>query len=344
LYANKTRGNTEQVAHGLKRSDLSPANLIALLAKRNQPLKKYLFKQLTLKKRSTKNVILDDSHFLQVAALQNQLKSVWVYIQRDKSQISALTQQYYARGEDGKTSAILSLIRETNTANADISVSEDIYLSDFRDAYISFAYKYSGYSWLETQLAAGHKSVKSLRTYLRKRQWKTHGEQRVGEVIENLWNEIRSRRVVDPAILRAMADRGEISDEQRKRWMQHKDRTRVGMGCKDIKHPPKDISPEHPPGRSCIIHRCNLCSHGVIFEDSLDHQTRRFAELEQLKRDIPLNSWYQSSFPVELDAIEYALTLFEQKLVSDRRTFWKTEIDAGRHRPLNMEGSYGTKS
>ncbi|MES2948145.1 MAG: hypothetical protein V4858_06325 [Pseudomonadota bacterium] len=341
LYSNKDRGNTEQVAHGQKRSDLSPANLVELLVGRTKPLRAFFSKEIALLSKRLVEIGADEDSLDRISALRLQLASAWVYIQRDDSEISRLTSQNYALGPDGKKSAMLCLIQETNSSNDGAVVPESITLSDFRDAFISFSYQYSGYSWLETQLAAGHTSVESLTTYLRKRRWKTYGEGRVVAFFESFWTEIKTRRIADPAVLRAMADRGEISDEQRVRWINHKDRTRVGMGCKDFTHPPKDISPEHVEGDGCRVQRCTLCRLGVVFDDSVDHLARRRAELAWIKREIPLNSWYQSSFPLEVEATEHALKNFAPELVPERQSFWETEIREGRHVPLNMEGEYG---
>lgn len=344
LYSNKERGNTEQAAHGQKRSDLSPANLVELLVGRTKPLRDFFSKEIALMSKQLVKVGADEDSLARISILRYQLASAWVYIQRDDSEISTLTSQNYAVGPDGKKSAMLCLIQETNSSNNGVVVPESITLSDFRDAFISFTYQYSGYSWLETQLAAGHTSVNSLTTYLRKRRWKTFGEGRVVAFLESFWTEIKTRRIADPAVLRAMADRGEISDEQRVRWINHKDRTRVGMGCKDFTHPPKDISPEHVEGDGCRAQRCTLCRLGVVFDDSVDHLARRLAELAWIKREIPLNSWYSSSFPLEVEATELALKNFAPELVAERQSFWEREIREGRHVPLSMEGEYGPNS
>lgn len=342
LYSNKGRGNTQQIAQGRMRSDLSPANLIKLLVGRTKPLREFLSKEIDSLGMRLVNEGADEH--ARVSKLRIQLASAWVHIQRDDSEISALNSQNYALGPDGKKSAMLCLIQETNSSNRDVVVPETITLSDFRDAFVSFTYQYSGYSWLITQLAAGHASVNSLKDYLRKRRWKTHGEGRVVALLESLWTEIKDRRVVDPAILRAMADRGEVSEQQRVRWMNHKDRTRVGMGCKDFKRPPKNIAPEHIESAGCAVHRCTMCKQGVIFEDSVDLLARRFAELDWIKREIPLNSWYQSSFPLEVEATALALKNFDPAVEKARVSFWEKEIREGRHVPLSMEGEYGSNS
>lgn len=339
LYANKGRGNTRQKAFGKKDSDLSPANMVELLVGRTTPLRECLIKELaSLNRQALSN---DSTEQRRIELLRNYLASGWVYVKRDDSAISTLTPQNYSAGTDGKSSAMLDLIRDTNRDNIGVAVPESYTLSDFRDAFISFAHEFTGYSWLETQLAAGHTNVNSLVTYLRNRRWKMHGEGRVRDMLTFLWAEIRERRIVDPAVLRAMAERGEVTQEQRIRWMNYKDRTYVGMGCKDFKNPPKNIAPEHVEGCGCVVQRCTLCKLGVIFDDSVDHLARRFAELEWTKREIPLNTWYQSSFPLEVQATEFTFKNFSPEVVEERVKFWEIEIREGRHVPLGMEGEYG---
>lgn len=343
LYSSKARGNTEQIAHGLKRSDKSRANLIKLLVKRTQPLREFLKLEIASMREQSGHDAIFERLAPQISLLRTQLASAWVHIQRDNSGISTLTSQNYAVGPDGKISAMLDLVQETNRSKCGNGVSEDIRLSDFRDAFISFTYKYSGHSWLEAQLAAGHTSINSLTSYMRKRQWKAYGEGRVVFLFDRFWNEIKTRRIADPSVLRAMCDRGEISEKQRDLWTQHRNLTRVGMGCLDFRRPPKEISPEHVEGDGCRVQRCILCPLGVLVEGSLNHLTRRFSELVWIKQEISLNSWYQSSFPLEVESIEAALTTFDAELAEMRLEYWATEIREYRHRPLSMEGSYGSK-
>jgi hypothetical protein len=219
-------------------------------------------------------------------------------------------------------------------------VSPSLNVSDLRDSFISFAYRNSGYQWLVAKLAAGHSSLGALTDYLRKHRWRAHGEAQVRKLQSALWSEIRERQVVDPAILHALVQRGEVSDVQRQRWLDHKDRTRVGMGCRDFYHPPREIAPEHKEGSGCRIQRCTLCRHGIVFSDSIELLARRLAELTWLRARIPLMSWIESSFPDELESLEATLELFDKTKVLSASESWKREIEGGRHRVLDQEGSY----
>jgi hypothetical protein len=338
IYANKARGNKEQAAIGLKKSLLGAGNLIKILWERSEPLREHLHEQPDATVEIAQG---GEDRQKQIAELRRLIQSPWIFVKRDDSVISALSLEAYSDGKDGRTPALRTIIQEINSSNSRISLSEEITLSDFRDAYIAFAYKASGYSWLVAKLAAGHSSIDSLVTYFRKKQWKAYGESRVAVFQNALWEEIINRRVVDPAILRAWVERGEVTDQQRIRWLNYKDRTRVGTGCKDFYRPPKSIAPQHEEGKGCRVQRCTLCRHAVVFDDSVDHLARRLAELIALKGQISLTSWHESSFPLEIRSIETVLEQFDLAVTQERSQHWANEILLGRHMPLSMEGAYG---
>ncbi|HDR9153354.1 TPA: hypothetical protein QDA88_005783, partial [Burkholderia vietnamiensis] len=262
----KSRGNTTQIAIGLNRSSLSPGNLLRFLAARTEPLREVL--------RSELSTLLAEPGELRVrnriAELRRCLRSPWLFVSsKDYSKIQALDATSYALESQGRTK-LHQIIRELNGNRPASDQIPLLALGDFRDAYISFAYEQSGYSWLVAQLAAGHGSHESLATYLRKRRWKAHGETKFRDFGNAMWREIEIHRAVDPAILAVWVQRGEVSDEQRYRWLAHKDRTRVGMGCRNFRKPPYRIAPDHIEGRGCRTQRCTLCEFGVVFSDSID--------------------------------------------------------------------------
>lgn len=339
VFAVKDRGYTEQSAIGLDKSSLAPGNLIRAMWTRTEPLRNQLRKEL----EKLNSEAASSQNEKRIVNLRRRIRSPWLYVSsRDNNEINSLNVPTYGTGPD-REHILRTLIREINAASAEKEpISTALTLADFRDAYISFAYETSGYSWLVAQLAAGHSSAESLKTYLRKKRWKAHGERKFGLFQRAMWGEILSRRVLDPAVIFAMVQRGDITDEQRRRWELHKDRTRVGTGCMDFKNPPKEIAPHHIKGSGCRVQRCTLCKFAVVFEDSLPHLARRLAELEYVKTTIPIVSWTESSFPDEVDATELTLTqCFEIAGVSEQLAFWKAEIATGRHIPLQMEGEYG---
>jgi hypothetical protein len=337
----KRRAGTEQVAVGAKKSTLSPGNIVLQLVERTMPLRDALRRKLDRVEQQLKALPSSEELRQEQSRLRASVKSPWLFcVARIECKILSLASNTY-HTEIGGGGFVRTLISEINEGREEErKINPSITSSDFRDAYIAFAYRNSGYSWLAAKIAAGHKSIESLKHYLRQRQWKEHSQSQVLHFTEKLWSEIQGRRVVDPAVLHALVQRGEVSEQQRLRWSEHKDRTRVGVGCVDFKNPPKIISPEHQAGSGCRVQRCTLCVNAVVFPDSLDHLARRQAELEFLRTNIPLVAWTESSFGDELVATEDVLKQFETSEVSARLAYWMHEISSGRHLVFGMEGAY----
>ena len=337
LRSVKTRGNTEQIAICQAKRELAPTNLVAEIIRVTRPLREYLRKQLS-------ELPLDADRSRR-SELERSARSVWLYPVRNgvirRLVMSDATRTLQA--DDGhKLDYLPRLAASLNRNISDPKQRIPVSLSsrNLRDAFISFAYANNGYSWLIAKLAAGHSDLNTTRTYLAKTHWARFGRSKVRKLTEALWREIGERRIVEPAFLYAMVQQGEITEVQRQRWLEHKDRTRIGVGCKDFKHPPKTLVPEHKEDTGCRAFRCTLCPHAVVFEDSLDHLARRKAELVWARENIPLVSWEQSIFPEELGSLEEVLQLFPSDKVDARLFVWKRKIECGEHSPRLQEGEY----
>jgi len=218
-----------------------------------------------------------------------------------------------------------------------------ITLSDLRDAWIGYAYANSGYSWLVAKLAAGHSDPATLRSYLRQRQWRVHGERQTLRLQDALWKEIRARRLIEPSTLRTMVEQGEITEEQRSRWETHKDRTRMGTGCRAPRHPPPRIAPDHAEGEVCRVQRCVICQHSLIFQDSFDGFACRKAELIYIRETMPVSMWLQSTWSDEAEVLDENLTLFNPEEVATRSAQWLADIRTGKVHLFDQEGSYADR-
>lgn len=342
VWAEKNRGNSIHFVVGRdKRSD-SVGAILKTLELRTKPLRQKILAQL----RDIDVEIARDPRNPKLLRKRKELekasKSPWLYIDGwSPGKISCLKDSSTLNIDTDGSSFMKGLIRDINLLSKDGKmVREDITPSDFRDAYIGFAYEFSNFNILAAQVAATHKNVSSTLRYLRQRQWRAHSAKKIRTFTEALWSEIENKRVVDPAILRGLVERGEVTKEQRIRWDLHKDRTRVGLGCKNFKNPPKHIAPQHVEGTGCRVQRCTLCEMGIVFDDSLDHLCRRVAELEHIRTQIPVPSWGISGFSLELTATENVLHSFEQSLVEGRIFHWKSQIVLGVHRVPDMEGAY----
>ncbi|MGV3682137.1 MAG: hypothetical protein ACO1PM_20820 [Acidovorax sp.] len=342
VWGEKSRGNSIHFVVGRdKRSD-SAGSILRTLEIRTRPLRKKILQQLqdvdSLLKTDPQNTDL----LLKHNDLQNASRSPWLFLSgTSPGIISYLSNSSMANLDTDGSSFLGGLILKINSSlPQDHKVRESITPGDFRDAYIGFAYEFSNYNILTAQIAATHKSADTTTLYLRQRRWRAHSAKKIHIFTQALWSEIETRRVVDPAILRGLVDRGEVTEEQRIRWSLHKDRTRLGLGCKDFKNPPQYIAPQHIRGTGCRIQRCTLCEHGIVFDDSVDHLCRRIAELEYLRGKISVPSWTASSFPDEIMVTEAVLQNFEKSKVKSRKSYWEQQIISGAHQVPDMEGSY----
>lgn len=271
--------------------------------------------------------------------------------------VAILNEKSYIHDTKGNASYLTALAREvneeirarsqaTNASEEGVEnsthclIPENIKASDFRDIYIGNEFLQSGYNLVIAKLAAGHVNMSTIRRYLATRAWRRHSEGSVRRLMDHFWGEVETHRICDPAILRALCDRGTITDEQRERWATGKDRTYLGMGCVNPRNPPKHIDPTHRPGRICRNqHRCTLCEHGIVFPDSLRDLCKRLAELDAIKMQMALAVWDRSD-DLKAERVKLVRTLnqFDPIAVADGVAHWKAEIEHGRHHILEWDG------
>jgi hypothetical protein len=357
LHSIKVRaGGTEQVHVGRNQEEWSPGNLVKKVIERSEPLRKLLKKQLAELETQTKGQRLTAAQTVQKAQLNRAIRSPWLHATKtgahkmenfDPSdpdwRVKVLTSADVARRSfPGEIEIIMHLQGEANAvlASQGQPLIKKITLSDARDAYINWAYSSSGYEWMMAKLAAGHTTIQAAISYLRTRALKQHGETAVRQLTTIVFDEIKTQKRLDPIFLYARVNRGSVSAEQRDRWAQGKDRTRVGTGCADFKHPPKHIAPHHQEGKGCRTQRCTLCEHAVVFDDSYPHFARRKAELLDHKGKVGMMVWATTDFPDELDKLDQALSSYDSMLVNVSLTHWQEEIKTGRHTPPSFEGAY----
>lgn len=278
-----------------------------------------------------------------IAANDDRMRSDAVASAAHTSQLNA---DYFVALAEGDVAKVLkaSEVRRKGIApsyNKPALISKSFTLSVLRDVFINNAYTSSGFNIFVAQAAAGHRSGTSLRNYLHNQVRRRRNYARGRTFQDHLFGEMR-RGVVDPVILRKLMDDGEITDEQRNRWLAYRDRTRQGTGCKNSKSPPEDIAPDHRLGETCRIQRCVICSNALVFLDSLDPIACRIAELVRIQMITPLLVWSNSSFRFEHDVAVATLAQpeFDAGEVAARVAFWSAEIAQGRHIVADMEGTY----
>lgn len=356
LHSIKVRaGGTEQVHVGQNKEEWSPGNLVKKVIERSEPLRAQLRSELKKLEQQTKGQLLTDAQTLQIAQLKQRIRSPWLLATKEwvcnieefdpkdpDWGIKALTPHDITARNFGGTNLIKYIQGQANTtlAGHGHTLIEEITLSDLRDAYINWAYSSTGYEWMMAKLAAGHTTIQAAISYLRTRALKQHGETAVRQLTTIVFDEIKTHKRLDPIFLYARVHRGTVSEEQRQRWAQGKDRTRVGTGCADFKNPPKHIAPHHQEGKGCRTQRCTLCNHAIVFNDSYYHLARRKAELLDHQCKVGIMVWATTDFPDELLILEQTLAGYDHALVAESLAYWQEEINAGRHVSPSFEGNY----
>ncbi len=344
IYGFKKRGRSEHFCIGRNKRSDAPGSILRTLVERTKPLREWVIKELTEVDQMLKEDTVSGSHKTELIKsrllLQERSKSPWLYVDPEGGIVHLTNQNCSIK--KGSGSFIRHVIQTLNLHEPpDRQVRESITAGDFRDAYISFAYEFSGYSILTAQRAAMHKSATTTQIYLGHKAWKAHSAKKVNGFGTAMWNEIEIHGTVDPTILRARMEHGDVTEEERKRLADYRIKTRIGVGCKDPKNPPPEVAPNHQQGSSCRIHRCTLCpQNAILFDDSYDGIAMRLAELENFRDNISVTVWVNSSFNEELDTAENLLKRFDPALVQERLVHWREAIKSGLHTPIGWEGAY----
>lgn len=338
VKAFKERAGVDQSAVSMVKPLTSPHNLIEALLRQTTNIRDRA--RVELRALEAQSRALDEP---ERARLRLIVESPWIYAPHyNKRPIAGvLDRRTYASTAAGGSPwrAFLHQLNVARSMRGEGPIPTALQLSDFRDAFISFAYRASGYQWLIARLAAGHTSMSSVQPYLNHLQWKVDGMARVRALQRALMSQL-GMGVVDAATLRVMVERGSTSEEQARRWLAMRDRTRVGMGCTTFESPPRTISPTHRAGRGCRVQRCAMCPSGLVFPDSEHLLARRVAELHWTRERIPLPAWISSSFPFELSRCLELLSGFDKDIVEMSIQEWSELIQKGLHLPPTLEGSY----
>lgn len=333
----------DQFALGANKSQLACGNLLQALVNQSAGLRTSLSVDLVGLTVQLSSVHPADRDTL-VARIKNMkamIRSPWLFEKSPRpsspSEISHLTSSFASTVGSRYMAAITRAVNESLQPSA--KKIKRIAISDLRDAYIEAQYERSGYSWLTAMLAAQHGSIDSVAVYLRKRQYKAHSEKRFLSVTEKMWESVIHRKAIDPTWIAGKLEGATAT--QLTRWQEGKDRTRVGMGCRDFYNPPKATSPSHVTGTGCRTQRCTLCPNGIVFTDSLKHIARRVEELLHIQSSISVMSWSQSTFPEEMEtALKILQEVFEAATVRTWRAYWSEQIRNGSLLPLSIEGVY----
>jgi len=216
--------------------------------------------------------------------------------------------------------------------------------SDWRDVFASFVFLQSRYSLLLLQWALGHKSMHSVRDYLRKKLWRRYSEKRVHDLQTAVIDGIEVSRRVDATVLRAKLEhRMDPSEAALGRLARHRAQVRErdlsysGHDCLDRRHPPPEIDPGNPSNGTIVCRsgeRCASCPLGMAIDSF--HMAKRLAELHWIRRNVSETVWAESHYATDIMSLEASLKQWPANEVDAHLAHWAAEISAGRHRVIRF--------
>lgn len=324
MHAFKGRAGKHVFALSLGKPEWHPFQIVKFMIERTSALRE------TLRRRLVEMEAVDDgtrnhARGSEIEHLRGAIRSPWLYHVVNKiGQVGA-----FHNDDSAKLNSIVRIVAERNGLMEEHPSLAAMGTSIARDAWIGFAYAKSGHHVVLAQLAAQHANVATLKHYLSRRRYRAHSERMVRKVHDAVFAEIETKMAVDATRLRLLVQSGSITPDQERRLLDHRQRTRLGMGCLDPTHPPPEIAPGHPAGTVCSVQRCTGCHHGVVFSDSLEPLARARAELLHLHRTLPLTAWAGSSLEDEAASLDETLAQFDASEVETSVASWTSRIRNG---------------
>jgi hypothetical protein len=335
IHAFKARADRHQFTLSMIKPEWHPYQIVLYMIERTKVLRATVRHKLEFARKDYE-LAPSPKKAGRVAVLESALRSPWLYhIINKTGEVSAFNHM-----DSNHLGPLARTVARNHGLIARYPSLEKIATSDARDAWIGHAYVQSGYQVLLTQLASQHANVRTLKHYLKSRRYRAHSEAQVRKVQDAVFAEIANGRVVDPTRLRLLVANGAITEEQERRLLDLRQRTRLGMGCLDPKSPPREIAPDHKSDSICRVQRCTGCRHGVVFAESLVPLARACAELIFIKGTVPYTAWSGSSFEDELRSIEETLKSFDGNLVEAEIQNWTRKLETREVRAHDTYPSY----
>lgn len=352
MQGSKRRaGGRMQFCMGLKKDPDSPPNIVAAYLKRTEELRAQLlqdvkeadaeYKRLTNAKDAPKEDI--ERQFKRLQTLQQGTRNVWLYVDY-KGRINWLDDGWQwksfhrpdaknARGTVSYLELVIKRLNDQREKREEQPIAV-VTPSDFRDIYARWVHVVTGGNILAVMLALGHAGLKSTEGYVTNNIFNAENDEAVRRFMTHLFAELEKGRV-DLTILAHLVRHGPMDEEMHARLIEYRNltRSRVNVGCTDIKNPPTNIDPSHVDGKWCGTHRClRDCPNARFLPESLDGIAMRVEELIAMSDYLPLDVWVKGNFEKELEAGEYLLAdLYPQDPVDQARALWRETIHSGKH-------------
>lgn len=315
LVSAKRRANgRSQSAYSSRHKRDHPYQIIKAVLDWNQPLRDDLrtTQQKLLRKLQGESLSAVDKAKieLEISRLQKLQKTIWLYL-RATGEISTLdlTIRY---------TYVNVIFKENNVLFKGKALQFSQSLS--RKTWAIFAYQTSGYNTVVAQLALGHKDLYTLLHYIDQKSVRNRNRRAFFDFQTHVLNEVSKGRL-NPRILKALVERGELSPEEAAHLASGGTRSRQGITCANPHSPDIEVAPNHRPGDCCATQNClDGCSKAFATLEALEYVALRILELRRLKSQMPLLAWASSNYPHDL---QFLYQLFERFSDANRKAAMK---------------------
>ncbi len=350
LVGEKERaGGKEQIVTGQWKTLDGPGHLIKTYLMRVEPLRQIIKQQLEQEKLKYKQ--LDDaaysartSQFSKVSTLEQGVRSVWLYVDRSRN-VSWLHEKSSQCGQvNGKQATLLDeVVHLTNIQRAATNVRRaesrrellapvpHVAAKDFRVWFADYVYRASHGNMLHVKKALNHSRLGTSRGYSDTNILNQEASDAARRFLNILVEELDSGRV-DLTILTHLYRYGALTPEQEKLLAEARTlpKSRMNVACKDARHPPSQI--KATVDRDCDVQRCLLClENAVLLPESLNGIAMRAEELRALQGYLPIETWIEEMYEIELKNNLMALHKFDLNQGLTARKKWAQAIAAGDH-------------
>lgn len=335
-------GYKEQVVTGLWKTSWGPGAIIRDCIERVRPLREQLLNVLALQcerfaQMQKEDASVDELH-LQLNVIRNLeagCRSIWLYVSRsgaiewldDRSQI------YYYNSTCGLYPAALIFKINSERHLMGQNPIGTVTASDFRDIFALYVWRQSGSNVLAVMRMLNHAHLRTTQRYLDNNILNAERDGELHTFLEHLFSELGEGRL-DITILAYLQQYGELTPEMEKRLIDFRalEKSRLGIGCKEPKNPPPQMSLGSVVGKLCGAQRCLLCAkNSILLPESLLGIAMRVEELIAIQSALSSETWLRSDFSIELENGLAALAIFPQAEVASARYKWSSEIKAGFH-------------
>lgn len=353
LVGEKARaGGKEQFVTGQWKSLDGPGHLIRSYLKRIEPLRMLLHEQLEREKIRYEETNDADyksrkAQFAQIKNLEQGCRSVWLYVDR-RGKVSWINEKSSKSGTaNGKQEPFLiavvqSLNAQREAVNARLAKNGTELISpflpvpalaakDFRVWFADYVYRSSHGNMLHVQRALNHSRPRTSVGYVDTTIGNQEASDDARRFLNILVEELDTGRI-DFTILAHLYRYGKVTSEQKKLLAQARKlpKSRMNVACKDTRHPPLHI--KATVGKDCDVQRCMLCiEHAILLPESMDGIAMRAEELRALQGFLPIETWIEEHYDIELKSNLTALRKFNLNQGLTARKKWALAIAAGEH-------------